>query len=212
MLRPPLLITAGPTFEDLDHVRFLGNRSSGELGLCLAGAAASRGWKTTIALGPVSRPSPLPSSVRCLRFRSTADLQALLREEWPQHASLIMAAAVADFRPAAPDTGKLRRQGETLTLTLEPTPDLLAECGHSKRPNQCLVGFALEPEERLLTSAEEKLQRKKLDAIVANPLETMEAGDIEPTLLRPGQAPLRVPRQTKAAFASWLLDHLSAGP
>ncbi len=209
MLRPPLLITAGPTFEDIDRVRFLGNRSSGELGLCLADAAARRGWEATIALGPVARPVQLPSSVRLLRFRSAADLQALLAEEWPRHAALIMAAAVADFRPQRLGAGKLRR-GESLTLQLEPTPDLLAECGRSKRPDQFLVGFALEPEERLLESAEEKLSRKHLDAIVANPLGTMEAAEIEATLLRPGYAPETTPRQPKAAFARWLLERLSA--
>lgn len=210
MLHPPLLITAGPTFEDIDQVRFLGNRSSGRLGLCLAAVAAARGWETTIAVGPISRPVELPSSVRVLRFRSTRDLQDFLRLEWPRHASLIMAAAVADYRPARSAAGKLRREATGLTLALEPTPDLLAECGRSKRPDQCLIGFALEPADRLLESAREKLQRKNLDAIIANPLATMEAGEIEATILRPHQDPLVVPRQSKEAFAAWLLDHLAA--
>ncbi len=209
MLRPPLLITAGPTFEDIDQVRFLGNRSSGRLGLCLADAAVARGWETAIAVGPISGPLELPSSVRVLRFRSTRDLQDLLHLEWPRHAGLIMAAAVADYRPVSAGQGKLRRQEAGLTLTLEPTPDLLAECGQSKRPDQCLVGFALEPTERLLASAQDKLRRKNLDAIVANPLATMEADEIQATILRPNREPVAVPRQPKRAFATWLLDHLA---
>lgn len=211
MLRPPLLITAGPTFEDIDQVRFLGNRSSGRLGVCLARAAAERGWITTLALGPAADPTTLPSSVRLLRFRSTADLQVLLAEHWPRHNSLIMSAAVADFRPLRPETGKLRRGEEPLTIELESTPDLLAGCGRCKRSDQYLVGFALEPAERLLSSAVEKLARKNLDAIVANTLETMEGEDIEATILRPGHPPHSLPRRSKPDFAQELLGLLGGG-
>ena len=209
MLSSPLLITAGPTYEDIDSVRFLGNRSSGRMGFSLARAAAERGWEATLALGPVTLPPDLPSSVRLLRFRSTADLQALLRKEWPEHHSLIMAAAVADYRPARRMDGKMRREGSDLVLELEPTPDLLQECGRNKKPDQFLVGFALEPADRLLTSAQEKLVRKNLDAIVANPLETMDAGDVSATILRPGMDPVRVELQKKESFAGWLLDMLA---
>ncbi|MCK4872455.1 MAG: hypothetical protein KAS72_06995 [Phycisphaerales bacterium] len=209
MLTPPLLITAGPTFEDIDDVRFLGNRSSGRLGLALARAAAHRGWETTLALGPVFAPPKVPSSVRLLRFRSTADLQRLLDEHWPRHNSLVMAAAIADYRPANTHIGKLRRDDAGLTLKLEPTPDLLAACSQAKRPDQYVVGFALEPADRLLESAQAKLIRKGLDAIVANPLETMDADEITAVVLRTGENPIHIEELSKDAFAERLLSLLS---
>jgi phosphopantothenoylcysteine decarboxylase/phosphopantothenate--cysteine ligase len=170
---PRLLVTAGPTHEPIDAVRFLGNRSSGRMGWSLADAAARRGWTTTLLLGPTESPLPVCSQVRVRRFRTAAQLADLLDEEWPGHDVLIMAAAVADYRPARPaDDGKLRRDGPVV-LELEPTPDLLAGLAARTRADQVTIGFALEPAERLDVSAREKLARKSLDAIVANPLETM---------------------------------------
>jgi phosphopantothenoylcysteine decarboxylase/phosphopantothenate--cysteine ligase len=209
MLRPPVLITAGPTFEDIDEVRFIGNRSSGRMGLALAEAVLDRGWDTTIALGPMTAPPSLPPSARVLRFRSTADLERLLAEQWPRHRSLIMAAAVADYRPATPASGKMRRQRGGLTLELEPTPDLLAACGRSRRPDQYIVGFALEPRERLIESARSKLARKHLDAIVANPLETMDAATVSATVIHADRPAVEIPEMTKTDFARRLIALLA---
>jgi phosphopantothenoylcysteine decarboxylase/phosphopantothenate--cysteine ligase len=206
-----LLITAGPTHEPIDAVRYLGNRSSGRLGVALADAAVRRGWTVTLLLGPTPR-MPSDSRVRLHRFRTTADLEGLLATHLPHADVLVMAAAVADFRPRVEPgmlEGKHRRSKDGMALTLDPTPDLLAGCAARRRPGQVLIGFALEPRERLLASAREKLQRKGVDAIIANPLETMDGDTIEAVMvLRNG-----TDRQTEGAvgkdqFAGWLLDAL----
>lgn len=213
---PKLLITAGPTHEPIDAVRFLGNRSSGRLGVALADHAARRGWPTTLLLGPTPL-EPEQPDISLHRYTSCADLEALLKREFPACGVLIMAAAVSDYRPArsmAPGTGKLRRKEQKLTLELEPTPDLLAGCAALRSGHQVLVGFALEPRERLIESARAKLERKSIDMIVANPLETMNAETIEASLIyrepRPdGRDRLEIPAGThKAAFAGWLLDRV----
>ncbi len=210
-----MLITAGPTQEPIDRVRFIGNRSSGRLGIALADHAAQSGWQVTLLLGPTTR-TPTDSRVRLLRFLSTADLQAQLSENFPNSDVLIMAAAVADYRPAPnPDVldsdGKLRRSAQGLTLKLEPTPDLLAECSASRRPDQLLVGFALEPRQRLIESARAKLVRKGIDLVVANPLETMDAPMIEATILSRDGSSIATPgTMSKEQFAPWLLERVSA--
>jgi phosphopantothenoylcysteine decarboxylase / phosphopantothenate---cysteine ligase len=204
-----LLITAGPTYEPIDAVRFIGNRSSGRLGVAVAESAAERGWAVTLLLGP-TRTEPSDSRIRVARFRTTADLQALLRAELPRHDVLVMAAAVADYRPkagAADLYGKTRRTDAGLTLELEATPDLLAECATLRRPDQLVVGFALEPREEMLASARSKLARKKLDLIVANPLETMDGDRIEAVVLGKDGSEHRTDGPiTKVAFAGWLLS------
>lgn len=209
---PNILITAGPTHEPIDAVRYLGNRSSGRVGCAIADAAASRGWGVTLLLGPATR-QPESDSIRILRFTSTADLQALLHDHFPDADLLVMAAAVADFRPVLPEGGppaKIRRGSAPLTLQLEPTPDLLAGCADRRRPDQVLVGFALEPRNRLSDSARAKLERKHIDYIVANPLETMDAETIAATLFkRGGEAVASTDGAiTKPEFARWLLDQL----
>lgn len=214
--QPSLLITAGPTYEPIDAVRFIGNRSSGRLGSALADEAARRGWPVTLLLGPNAR-TPADARVRVLRFESTADLRSLLEDQLPGHDALVMAAAVADFRPAPDEihpTGKRRRAKEGMILRLEPTPDLLAGCSAQARADQLLVGFALEPEADLLASARNKLARKDIDLIVANPLETMDSPSIRARLLGNPARGLTTDVQTdgpipKPAFAGWLLDQLA---
>jgi len=203
---PRLLVTAGPTHEPIDSVRYLANRSSGRLGIAIADEAARRGWRTTMLLGPSSRTSE-NTSVEVHRFRTAADLQALLEAHFPHCDILIMAAAVADYRPASPlPDDKIRRTDQGLSLALEPTPDLLAGLSIRKRSGQLLIGFALEPESRLEASARSKLARKGLDAIVANPLETMDSEEIEATVfLASGQMIDAGSRRPKADFAAWLL-------
>ncbi len=203
-----LLITAGPTHEPIDAVRFLGNRSSGRLGIALADEAARRGWAVSLLLGPVTR-TPSDSRVRVQRFRTCSDLEALLAHEAPKCDVLVMAAAVADYRPRVDPSffgGKFRRKNEKLTLELEPTPDLLAQVASTRRPEQLLVGFALEPREELLASARQKLERKRVDLVVGNPLETMDGDSIEAVILgRDGTEVRTDGRMTKEAFAPWLL-------
>lgn len=209
--RPAVLITAGPTHEPIDAVRFIGNRSSGTLGLCLAEAANALELQTTLLLGPVGPFANIDyPHVTVRRFQTTGDLTHLLTEQWPNHDILIMAAAVADFRPVDPVAGKLRRSGKPLVLTLEPTPDLLAHLTSRTRPDQLTIGFALEPRDRLMESAEAKLEQKGVDIIVANSLETMDADTITALiLLRDGDPLSPSPSNTaltKPAFAAWLID------
>jgi phosphopantothenoylcysteine decarboxylase/phosphopantothenate--cysteine ligase len=207
-----VLITAGPTQEPIDAVRYIANRSSGRMGITLAEASAARGRRTTLLLGPTPLGPTEHSRLTTVRFRTTADLQALLAEHWPQHTVLVMAAAVADYRPARPEgpPGKRRRTGDIWSLELEPTPDLLADLAPITRPDQLTIGFALEPAEEMAASARRKLDAKRVDAIVANPLETMGSDVIRATLILRDGRTLTPPDSecTKRRFAEWLLDQL----
>jgi len=222
---PRLLITAGPTHEPIDAVRYIGNRSSGRMGIALAEQAAARAWPTTLLLGPTQLRPMGCSHLTVHRFQTAAELRELALAHWPQHDVLLMAAAVADYRPApasgaagakigdepgaAAEPVKLRRTDQPITITLEPTPDLLVEISRQTRPDQTVIGFALEPAAELLGSAEEKLARKKVHAIVANPLETMDAETVSATLILPGGRQLAAPPGlAKAEFAAWLLDQV----
>jgi phosphopantothenoylcysteine decarboxylase/phosphopantothenate--cysteine ligase len=212
---PPLriLVTAGPTEEPIDEVRFVGNRSSGQLGIAVAEAFADAGTEVVLALGPVRsalpvrRPQAGAAAIRVERFRTAADLRAIMALELPEADVVVMAAAVADFRPAVREGGKLRR-GEARTLELEPVEDLLSATRGARKRGACIIGFALEPREELERSARGKLERKDLAAIVANPLETMDAPDIDATLyLRDGGTRRMSPPGTRVAkteFARWL--------
>ena len=208
---PRLLITAGPTWEPIDAVRYLTNRSSGRMGLALAQSSIRRAWPTTLLLGPTPLPPPHTSHCSIRRFQTTAQLKALLVEHWPSHDVLLMAAAVADYRPVdvAP-TQKHRRRGQGWHLALEPTPDLLAHLAQRSRPDQTLIGFALEPADQLIESARRKLAQKHLDAIVANDLTTMGSDTITATLLlRDGRTLSPGRALPKVDFANWLLDELA---
>lgn len=214
--RHRLLVTAGPTHEPIDSVRYIANRSSGRLGIALADAAVRRGMQVTLLLGPTSR-TPDDPRVKVRRFTTTADLEALLALHFPQCDTLIMAAAVADYRPKGAAGGgaseamtKLRRTEAGLALELEPTPDLLAAVAKSRRDDQRVIGFALEPRERLIESAMSKLERKGLDGVVANPLETMDAPTIEATVIfRDGRRVDTAGAVDKSRFAPWLLDAIA---
>jgi len=211
-----ILITAGPTHERIDDVRYLANRSSGLMGIALAQAARDVGCEVTMLLGPVSKETRLAadecSTVHA--FESTADLQRLLDEHFPDCDVLIMAAAVADYRPAAQSAGKLPRKGERLILELEPTPDLVAGCAARKRGDQRIIAFALEEPARLHDRAVEKMRTKSVDAIVANPLGTMGSTSVSATIYTARGETSTPPAESldKPAFAAWLIawmhDHL----
>lgn len=202
-----LLITAGPTHEPIDAVRYLANRSSGTLGVALAEAGHEAGWDVTLLLGP-SDLAP-PPGVHTQRFTTAADLDGLLAEHFTGCDLLIMAAAVADYRPAAASDGKLPRRGEKRVLELEPTPDLVARYAARKRPSQRVIGFALEEPAKLIDRAEGKLATKRLDAIVANPLPTMGAANIDATLITATGHRLRPGPMSKTQFARWLIGWVS---
>jgi phosphopantothenoylcysteine decarboxylase/phosphopantothenate--cysteine ligase len=211
---PRILVTAGPTWEPVDDVRFLGNRSSGRMGLEITRAAAELGLPVTLLRGPgVPEPeaSDRPSEVRDLRFQTAAELDTLLRDCWPTHDILVMAAAVADHRPIRRpgDPPKRRRLDGPTTIDLEPVPDLLAGLAEIPHPGT-RIGFALEPAEELAASARAKLARKRLHGIVANPLQTMDASEIDGRLVLPDGTERRPPSSpcSKAAFADWLVPEL----
>jgi phosphopantothenoylcysteine decarboxylase/phosphopantothenate--cysteine ligase len=208
-----VLITAGPTHEPIDAVRYLANRSSGRLGLELARTAADRAWQVTLLLGPspIAADATSDSRLRVARFLTTADLDSLLRQFQAEADVLILTAAVADFRPSAPAAGKLDRAGGGLRLDLEATPDLAAGCVARRSPGQLIVAFALEAPENLLRRAGEKLRRKGVDLIVANPLSTMDSAEIEGVLMGPeGEIGRTEGPVKKAEFAGWLLDRVQA--
>jgi len=201
-----MLITAGPTHEAIDSVRFIGNRSSGRMGIALAEAASRAGWKVTLLLGPTElRPS---QNITVRSFISAADLEQLLATEFPGCDVLIMAAAVSDFRPARPATAKLPRNADGLKLELVPTPDLVAQCAKGKRSNQLIIAFALEEPEVLEQRSLEKLRRKGVDAIVANPIHTIGAESIDPIVFDSSGAMIAlntVPPMSKESFSNALI-------
>lgn len=205
-----ILITAGPTREPIDAVRFIGNRSSGKMGLALAHAAIEAGHEATLLLGPAVEPSQLPAGCRIYRFESSAELKQLLGAHWPDHDVLLMAAAVADYRPATVAPGKIARQ-DSLTLRLEATPDLVALAAATKGPSQRVVAFALEDPAHLEARAIQKMRRKGVDAIVANPLATMDSDAITPLWLTAAGAREAPGRMSKADFARWLIGKVEAG-
>lgn len=163
MRKKRILITAGPTQEPIDPVRFISNQSTGEMGLRLAEEARRAGHAVTLLLGPVR--ANVPRGIRLRSFRTTADLKQLLRKEFPKHDVLFMSAAVSDYTPVKSVQQKIKR-AKMLTLRLRSTPDLLRGLELIRR-KQTVVGFCLETGE-LERKAGKKLRAKKLDYIVGN--------------------------------------------
>lgn len=164
------LVTAGPTYEAIDPVRFIGNRSSGKMGIALAERLAALGASVRLVLGPVSTPVN-DKTIEVLRVESGDEMYEAAINSYDQSDIVICSAAVADYKPAKPATSKIKKnpdgsEGGKMSLELKETKDILKELGARKK-NQFLVGFALETE-NLLENAEQKLQRKNLDLIVAN--------------------------------------------
>lgn len=161
-----LLITAGPTFEDLDPVRYLGNRSTGRMGIALAEAAASRGAQVDLVLGPTSL-TTTAKGITLHQVRSAREMHAVSVANWPKADAAILAAAVADYRPDKVSQQKIKKGSKPLRLSLVRNPDIAAELGEDKKGHQRLVGFALETENGL-ENARRKLKKKNLDFIVLN--------------------------------------------
>jgi len=210
-----ILITAGPTREPIDAVRFISNRSSGRVGIALARAAAEAGDEVVLLLGPVPVMENMNTICRIERFNTAAELEHLLNEHFEWCQVLIMAAAVADYRSVHIDNGKISREqtsNSPLTLRLEPTPDLVASVTARKRSDQRVIAFALEQPELLEARAAQKLHRKAVDAIVANPLQTMDSKYIQSLWLTAHGLRIDPGRLTKEQFAKWLLDRLKELP
>jgi phosphopantothenoylcysteine decarboxylase/phosphopantothenate--cysteine ligase len=206
-----VVVTAGPTREAIDPVRYLSNRSSGKMGFALADACARRGAEVTLVSGPVSLATPF--GVKRIAVETSAEMrEAVLRARRGAEA-VFMAAAVADYVPRAA-TSKIKRSGTALTLTLEEGPDILRELG-SDRQEKLLVGFAAETE-KLLEAARTKLQRKNLDFIVANDVSRgdvgLDAEDNEVTIISRDGGKLRVPKASKAQVAEAIVDRVFGEP
>jgi phosphopantothenoylcysteine decarboxylase/phosphopantothenate--cysteine ligase len=207
-----VLITAGPTREDLDPVRFLTNRSSGKMGYALAEAAHRRGARVLLVSGPTDR--KIPEGVDWVPVRAAEEM----RREVLAHASdasiVIMAAAVADYRPAAAQEKKIKRGEGSFIVELEPTPDILAELGRERArgdARRVLVGFAAETD-RVVENARKKLARKGADMIVANDVTQEGAGfdsdtNIVTLFVRDGQE-IPLPKMNKLEVANHILDRV----
>jgi len=168
-----VLISTGGTREYLDPVRFIGNPSTGKMGLALAQAAKHRGATVTLVHAPATWEVPL--GIRAISVVSAAQMQQAMWENFPNADLIVMAAAVADVKPTEYVAEKLPKQLLPASLPLEPVPDILAELGHRKQPHQLLIGFAAQTGD-IVTPALEKLSNKKLDGIAANPIDQPNTG------------------------------------
>lgn len=160
-----ILVTAGPTHEPIDPVRFIGNRSSGKMGFALANAAALRGAEVTLISGPVSLSTP--KNVKRIDIETAEQMYNAVLAHAKKNDVVIMSAAVADYAPATSSKEKIKKETAAMNIALRSTPDILRTLGEKKSKKQILVGFALETENEL-TNAQQKLQKKNLDLIVLN--------------------------------------------
>ena len=207
-----VLVTAGPTCEDIDPVRYLTNRSSGKMGYALAEAAQRRGARVILVSGPTER--KIPEGVDWVPVRSTEEMRRAVLERAGNSHIAVLAAAVADYRPAAVEEKKIKRGEGSFTLELEPTPDILAELGRERGlgdARRVLVGFAAETD-RMAENARQKLARKGADMIVANDVTQEGAGfdtdtNIVTLFLRDGRE-IPLPKMNKLEVANHILDHV----
>jgi phosphopantothenoylcysteine decarboxylase/phosphopantothenate--cysteine ligase len=206
-----VLVTAGPTFEDLDPVRYIGNRSSGRMGFAIAAEAARRGADVTLVAGPTTvEPPPLGEVVR---VRSAVDMHRAVLDRAEGADVVVMAAAVADYTPAERSPRKVQKSGESLTLVLTRTPDILGDLGlHRRRTGRgpVLVGFAAETDD-LVARATAKREQKHADLIVANDVSRSDAGfdvDTNAVTIVGGGGAETLPLQSKARVAAEVLDRV----
>lgn len=202
-----VLVTAGPTQECLDPVRFITNHSSGKMGYALAKAASMRGAEVTLVTGPVALEPP--RFVKIVQVISAQEMYEAVTENAPEQDIIIMAAAVADYRPSQVSSEKIKKQENESILELERTKDILKTLGEQQKENQFLCGFSMETE-HMLENSRAKLQKKNLDMIVANNLRTEGAGfgvDTNVVTLITSQEEIELPVMSKEAVAHEILNH-----
>ena len=217
-----MLITAGPTYEKIDPVRFIGNYSSGKMGFALAEECARRGADVTLIAGPVALPTPSYSSrltasqsaspIHRIDVESCDEMFQAAKQHFPQCDAAILCAAVADYKPETTATQKLKRTDDDLVLRLVPNPDIAAALGQMKRPDQVLAGFALETNDEEV-NAHKKLEKKNFDFIVLNSLRNegtcFQSDDNQISIIsRSGQQDY--PRKPKQAVATDIIDYLQS--
>ena len=206
-----ILITAGPTFEDIDPVRFVGNRSSGRMGYAVAAEALRRGATVTLVTGPTHLTPPHGAEV--VKVRSAAEMHAAVMARAADRDVVIMSAAVADYTPADKASQKVKKADGPLTITLQRTKDILGELGtlpSRARKQPMLVGFAAETRE-VVAYAKDKLKQKGADLIVANDVSRTDAGfdvDTNAVTLVSADAVEELPLQAKSAVAAAILDRV----
>jgi phosphopantothenoylcysteine decarboxylase/phosphopantothenate--cysteine ligase len=203
-----ILVSAGPTCEDLDPVRYITNRSSGKMGYSIAEAAAKRGAKVILVSGPVSLEPP--SGVERIDVRTAEEMRRAIEEQFAGASIAILAAAVADYRPAQPRGEKIKKVATPLAISLEPTTDILAEVAKNKG-NKIVVGFAAETD-HVAENARKKLATKNADLIVANDVTTEGAGfdrdtNVVTLFSRDGRD-LALPKMLKSEVAQRILDEV----
>ncbi len=206
-----IMVTAGPTYEKIDPVRFIGNYSTGKMGFALAAECACRGADVTLIAGPVALPTP-DKRIHRIDVESCGQMCEAAVSVFPQMDAAILCAAVADFRPDNVAANKIKRGGDNLTLSLVPTNDIAAKLGQMKREEQRLVGFALETNDEE-ANAESKLERKNFDFIVLNSLRN------EGTCFRSDQNQISIisrkgkkdfPKKAKSEVAEDIIGELAA--
>jgi len=204
-----VLVTAGPTEEPVDSVRYLSNRSSGKMGYALAEAARRRGARVLLVSGPTHIEPPEVAAL--YRVRTAEEMAQAVFHRLPEATVVLMAAAVSDFRPAAARVGKIKKQKGVPALKLEPTPDILAEIARRRQQDQIVVGFAAEAE-KLLENASAKLRAKQLDLMVANDISQDGAGfDVDTnivTLLSGDSRRKELEKMSKLDVANRVLDEV----
>jgi phosphopantothenoylcysteine decarboxylase / phosphopantothenate---cysteine ligase len=203
-----VLVTAGGTREPIDSVRYVGNRSSGRMGVAIAAEAAKRGADVTVVAANVALDAP--EGVHWVPVSTAAELEAAAREAFPACDVLVMAAAVADFRPSTAVDDKIRKTGrDSLALELEPTTDVLSALAAMRRPGQTLVGFAAEHGGDPVAHGRLKLERKRVDAVVVNDISNPEIGfeseENEVTIVTAGRVQT-VTKDAKTAVAAAIVD------
>ena len=204
-----VLITAGPTYEQIDPVRFIGNWSTGKMGFALAEECAQRGAEVTLIAGPVSLTTEHPN-IKRIDVKSAHQMYEAAMQNFPDSDAAILCAAVADFTPAVTSDTKIKRKGD-MTITLKPTEDIAAALGAIKRPDQRMVGFALETDHEA-DNAQGKLERKNLDFIVLNSLNDKGAGfgyDTNKVTLIDRKGSQELPLQSKKNVAKAIIDKLA---
>ncbi|MCP5116865.1 MAG: bifunctional phosphopantothenoylcysteine decarboxylase/phosphopantothenate--cysteine ligase CoaBC [bacterium] len=201
-----VVITAGPTEEPLDPVRFISNRSSGKMGYALARAAAARGAEVVLISGPVALPEP--AGVTLVPVRTATEMRQAVMDNLPRATVIIKAAAVADYHLANVPRQKMKKTAARLSLELDPTPDILAEVGR-KKEDRLLIGFAAETE-NLVAEARRKMESKNCDMVVANLVGREGAGfsadENEVTLLMRTGESIKLPLSSKDKVADWIFD------
>jgi phosphopantothenoylcysteine decarboxylase / phosphopantothenate---cysteine ligase len=205
-----VLVTAGGTQEPIDSVRYIGNRSSGRMGIALAAEAARRGARTTLIAANVKL--DVPAGVEAVSVRTAAELLDVSRKLFEACDVLLMAAAVADFRPASPFAQKLKKDEGVPTIEIEPTEDVLSSLSERRRAGQLVVGFAAEHGEHAVEYGRGKLERKRLDAVVVNDISRpgigFDAEENEVTILTADGQARRVAQAGKRQVAQAVLDEV----